>query len=78
MTKHETIKPRQRRRYEFIEFQLMWEGVVGRRLLQEKFEISPQQATLDLTGYLDLAPRTWRTTHVKGPMSRDPPSSRCC
>ena len=57
MTKHETIKPRQRRRYEFIEFQLMWEGAVGRRLLQEKFEISPQQATLDLTGYLDLAPK---------------------
>jgi predicted DNA-binding transcriptional regulator YafY len=35
----------------------MWEGAVGRRLLQEKFEISPQQATLDLTGYLDLAPK---------------------
>lgn len=57
MTKHETIKPAQRRRYEFIEFQLMWEGAVGRRLLQKKFEISPQQATLDLTGYLDLAPK---------------------
>ena len=54
--KHEKIKPGLRRRYEFIEFQLMWEGTVGRKLLQEKFEISPQQATLDLTAYLDMAP----------------------
>jgi len=55
--KPDQIKPSQRRRYEFIEFQLMWEGTIGRRLIQEKFEISPQQATLDLTAYLDLAPK---------------------
>jgi len=55
--KHETIKPSQRKRYEFIEFQLMWEGTVGRKLLKEKFEISLQQATLDLTSYLDLVPK---------------------
>lgn len=55
--KHDSIKPGQRRRYEFIEFQLIWEGKVGRKLLQQKFEISPQQATLDLTSYLDLAPK---------------------
>lgn len=54
--KHESIKPSQRKRYEFIEFQLMWSGVVGRKILTEKFEISPQQATLDLTSYLDLEP----------------------
>jgi len=54
--KQDKIKPRQRKRYEFIEFQLMWEGTIGRKLLQQKFEISPQQATLDLTSYLDLAP----------------------
>lgn len=54
--KHDDIKPGLRRRYEFIEFQLMWEGVVGRRLLQQKFEMSPQQATIDLTTYLDMAP----------------------
>lgn len=55
--KQENIKPGLRRRYEFIEFQLMWEGAVGRKLLQQKFEISPQQATLDLTAYLDMAPQ---------------------
>jgi len=54
--KHENIKPSQRKRYEFIEFQLMWSGMVGRKILTEKFEISPQQATLDLTSYLDLEP----------------------
>jgi len=52
-----TIKLRARKRFEFIEFQLMWEGAVGRKILQDKFEISPQQATLDLTSYLDLAPK---------------------
>lgn len=55
--KHESIKPSQRKRYEFIEFQLMWDGTVGRKILTEKFEISPQQATLDLTSYLDLEPK---------------------
>lgn len=55
--KHEKMKPALRRRYEFIEFQLFWEGVIGRQLLKDKFEISPQQATLDLTSYLDLAPK---------------------
>ncbi|WP_237061531.1 WYL domain-containing protein [Loktanella sp. M215] len=55
--KHETIKPSQRKRYEFIEFQLMWEGTIGRKLLKDKFEISLQQATLDLTSYLDLEPK---------------------
>jgi len=67
--KHEGIKPSLRRRYQFIEFQLMWEGAVGRKLLTEQFEISPQQATLDLTSYLDLAPKnmaydTRRRTYV--------------
>lgn len=55
--KQEAIKPGLRRRYEFIEFQLMWEGTVGRKSLQQKFEISPQQATIDLTSYLDIAPK---------------------
>lgn len=54
--RQDNLKPRQRKRYEFIEFQLMWEGAIGRKLLQQKFEISPQQATLDLTSYLDKAP----------------------
>ncbi len=50
------IKAAQRRRYEFLEFQLLWEGSVGRKALSETFEISMQQATLDLTRYMDLAP----------------------
>jgi len=54
--KQQEIKQSLRRRYEFIEFQLMWEGEVGRKKLQQKFEISPQQATNDLTSYLDIAP----------------------
>ena len=45
-----------RRRFEFIEFQLNWEGSVGRRKLQDQFSISPQQATNDLTAYTDACP----------------------
>ena len=51
------IKPSVRRRFEFIDFQLQWAGSIGRKALQEQFEISPQQATNDLTTYLDIAPR---------------------
>ncbi len=54
---YESIKSGLRKRYEFIEFQLMWEGTIGRKLLTQKFGISPQQATLDLTSYLDLSPQ---------------------
>ena len=45
-----------RRRFEFIEFQLHWEGSVGRKKLQEQFSISLQQATIDLTSYMDACP----------------------
>lgn len=45
-----------RRRFEFIEFQLNWEGSVGRKKLQDQFSISPQQATNDLTSYMDACP----------------------
>lgn len=45
-----------RRRFEFIEFCLNWEGKVGRPQLQSQFGISPQQATNDLTSYLDNCP----------------------
>lgn len=45
-----------RRRFEFIEFQLYWEGSVGRKKLQEQFSISPQQATIDLNSYMDACP----------------------
>ena len=40
-----------RKRFEFIEFQLAWEGRLQRKQLQDQFEISPQQATIDLGEY---------------------------
>jgi len=51
------LKEAIRRRWEFIEFCLSWEGAVGRKRLQDTFGISPQQATKDLNGYADLFPR---------------------
>ena len=50
------IKPSVRRRFEYIEFQLNWEGSIGRKKLKDQFEISVQQATNDLNAYLDLCP----------------------
>ncbi|MEM9617928.1 MAG: WYL domain-containing protein [Pseudomonadota bacterium] len=49
------LKEAVRRRWELIEFCLNWEGAVGRKRLQDAFNISPQQATNDLNGYADLA-----------------------
>ena len=63
MTKLRDLKTSIRRRFEFIEFQLTWAGEVGRKKLQDQFEISPQQATNDLTTYMDAYP---------GNMSYDP------
>lgn len=57
------IKPRLRRRFEFIEFQLLWAGRVGRKSLLDQFGISPQQATLDLTAYLDTVPENMKYDH---------------
>lgn len=50
------LKSNIRRRFEFIEFCLNWDGKVGRPQLQDQFSISPQQATNDLTTYLDACP----------------------
>lgn len=50
------LKTNIRRRFEFIEFCLNWGGRVGRPQLQSQFGISPQQATNDLTTYLDSCP----------------------
>ena len=60
-----------RRRLEFVEFQLHWEGSVGRRKLQDQFSISPQQATNDLTAYMEACPGNMiydprRKTYVPG------------
>lgn len=64
-----------RRRFEFIEFQLTWEGAVGRRKLQDQFGISMQQATNDLNAYIDACPNNMlydprRKAYVPGPKFR--------
>lgn len=46
-----------RKRFEFIEFQLAWEGRLQRKQLQDQFGISPQQATIDLGEYGDAFPQ---------------------
>ncbi len=56
MTKIQDIKSNILKRFEYIEFQLMWEGSVGRKKLQEQFAISMQQATKDLNAYMDACP----------------------
>lgn len=56
MEEFKDIKTNIRRRFEFIEFCLNWDGKVGRPQLQDQFSISPQQATTDLTTYLDYCP----------------------
>ena len=41
------------RRYEFIEFRLYWQGNINRSDLMEAFGISVQQASKDLTSYIE-------------------------
>ena len=69
------LKTSIRRRFEFIEFQLNWEGTVGRKKLQDQFTISPQQATNDLTAYFSACPGNMiydprQKTYVPGPKFR--------
>jgi hypothetical protein len=45
-----------RRRLEFIEQRLFWEGKVNRQDLAEAFGISSQQASADFARYLEFAP----------------------
>jgi hypothetical protein len=40
-------------RYEFIEFRLYWQGRINRGDLMDTFGISQQQASNDLTGYIE-------------------------
>ena len=46
----------QERRLEFIEFRLLWDGRINRGELVEFFDISIQQASLDIARYTELAP----------------------
>lgn len=45
-----------RRRLTFIEFRLVWEGQVNRADLEERFDVSVNQASKDLSRYQNLAP----------------------
>lgn len=45
-----------RRRLEFIDFRLFWEGRFNRKALVDGFGISSQQASADIAQYEDLAP----------------------
>jgi WYL domain len=46
----------QKRRLEFIEFRLLWEGRINRSDLMDFFGISMPQASLDFAKYRELAP----------------------
>ncbi len=56
MEEKSDIRAAVRRRFEFIEFSLLWERSIGRKRLQEQFEMSLQQATKDLNMYSDICP----------------------
>jgi hypothetical protein len=44
------------RRFEFIEFRLLWDGRLNRADLTSYFKISTPQASMDLAAYQELAP----------------------
>lgn len=46
-----------RRRLEFIEFRLIWDGRFNRKDVMEAFNISAQQASLDIGRYEQIGPR---------------------
>lgn len=52
----EDLRESVRRRMEFIEFRVFWEGRINRRDLSDKFDTSEQQASADLARYQELAP----------------------
>jgi len=59
-------------RLEFIEFRLFWEGRVNRSDLMKQFGISVNQATYDLSRYMEMAPDNMvydksARTYVRGP-----------
>ena len=48
------------RRLEFIEFVSYWEGTINRSHIMERFGVSAQQASSDLTAYQQIAPGNLR------------------
>lgn len=76
-TETQTASWSRRRRLEFIDFRLLWEGTVNRGELVDHFEISTQQASSDLAEYLRAAPKnllydtrakTYRATSTFAPL----------
>jgi predicted DNA-binding transcriptional regulator YafY len=60
MSKKYEVKAAVRRRFEFIEFSLLWERSIGRKRLKDQFEMSLQQATKDLNLYSEICPENMR------------------
>jgi len=56
MAENQEIRRGLARRLEFIEWRVYWAGRVNRRDLEEKFQISTPQASLDFREYQQLAP----------------------
>lgn len=54
-----------RRRLEFIDFRLMWNGRINRADIGDHFGISPQQSSADLAAYERLAPENMRYDRVQ-------------
>jgi hypothetical protein len=52
------LKPGLRRRLEFIDFRLFWDGRINRSDLREHFKISAQQASTDLEKFAEFAPQS--------------------
>lgn len=55
MAAEEKLKWTQNRRFEFIEWKLFWEGSLNRSDVEDTFEISTPQASVDLRRYREIA-----------------------
>ena len=61
-----------RRRLEFIDFRLFWDGRFNRSDLSSTFGISPQQASADIAQYEKIAPQNLRYDRAEKAYQRDP------
>ncbi len=60
-----------RRRLEFIDFRLFWDGRFNRSDLAHTFGISPQQASADIARYEKIAPQNLRYDRAEKAYRRD-------
>lgn len=58
----ENLSWTQRRRFEFLEWKLFWEGRLTRSDLEGAFDISTPQASVDLRKYREIAPENLEQT----------------